>query len=832
MDSESEIWEYTSLKRSRRVNSSSSSNASGRKPSKRARKEVGSATKGRRKVSQGVKLSGSHMKTKHSKKKQPLTGTPASGTNGSAVTSSLAKTLDDSTTTPNKKTNEGYCPNCQMPFSILIGKSPGWHVTDCLDKVSNCNKECPDGLLCSSAFPSHYSHFSHYILAAHRAGQDVGNVPEFSIEQCNGSDMTESASTVDVTRDNGGNSKSARRLFFQNVSEKCEPDDDPEDNKSDVHDSDEDIFAPLEAWPKSDVECMPPQRASTNVDENCPRSSCASKTFHGLDDGPTRDLNAGKDDTQETKAFTQETVELPETNQHEDVNYEGVEEDVDIDDILSVCSEVEPETESQSLDSKSYTDGHGQSTNKTDMVDRKSDETYSFESEDKDDVSTEANNTAFGNKLSRSPLNAHQTNITSFFKPKGGCTKVKPKPQSTIKQIDSSQSTDRKTKWNVNEASYSSKWKRNDNSNQGSSSNSRSFYSKKNCPFYKKIPGTPFTVDAFRYGDIADCKAYFLSHFHYDHYGGLTKHFKNPIYCSKVTGNLVKSKIKVAAEYVHCLPLNVSCQVEGVQVTLLEANHCPGAVLILFTLADGRNILHTGDFRADPSMEEYPELKGKHIHQLYLDTTYCDPAYKFPPQNDTIEFAVSIAVKAVMSNPRTLIVCGSYSIGKERIFLAVAEALDCKVCVTREKKTILDCLEDQHIKNLLTLNGNDTNLHVITMSQLNPKSLYAYLNKFKHKYDSVLAFKPTGWTHSERCSSLSEIKPTKSGVITVYGVPYSEHSSYSELKRFVQFLKPEKILPTVNNGNAQSRKKMEALFAEWMQPERKPLQGRARSFFK
>ena len=26
-----------------------------------------------------------------------------------------------------------YCPKCQMPFSALIGQSPGWHISDCLE---------------------------------------------------------------------------------------------------------------------------------------------------------------------------------------------------------------------------------------------------------------------------------------------------------------------------------------------------------------------------------------------------------------------------------------------------------------------------------------------------------------------------------------------------------------------------------------------------------------------------------------------------------------------------------------------------------------------------
>lgn len=66
---------------------------------------------------------------------------------------------------------------------------------------------------------------------------------------------------------------------------------------------------------------------------------------------------------------------------------------------------------------------------------------------------------------------------------------------------------------------------------------------------------------------------------------------------------------------------------ETMTVTLLDAHHCPGAVMFLFEGYFGR-ILCTGDFRFHPSMID--EFRGRQIDVAYVDNTYCTPIAVFP----------------------------------------------------------------------------------------------------------------------------------------------------------------------------------------------------------
>lgn len=158
-------------------------------------------------------------------------------------------------------------------------------------------------------------------------------------------------------------------------------------------------------------------------------------------------------------------------------------------------------------------------------------------------------------------------------------------------------------------------------------------------------------VDGFQF-QSPDVKAYVLTHFHSDHTVGLSSAFgdkggttntkkKKLIYCSKITGSLIKEITKVKEEYIVPCELHAETEIEGTSftVTFFDANHCPGAAMAyFFDKETKRTVLHTGDFRADEDKVQKNEKlmetlkRNGRLDELYLDTTYCNPNYDFPRQ--------------------------------------------------------------------------------------------------------------------------------------------------------------------------------------------------------
>ena len=102
--------------------------------------------------------------------------------------------------------------------------------------------------------------------------------------------------------------------------------------------------------------------------------------------------------------------------------------------------------------------------------------------------------------------------------------------------------------------------------------------------------------------------------------------------------------------------------------------------------------------------------------------------------------------------------------------------------------------------------------------------LQHYLKQHEGIFTHIVAFIPTGWEMSRKSKTFDSVRTVSYGNITIYGVPYSEHSSFAELRRFVQFLKPAEIIPTVNVANYAKQNAMAKYFKQWLsEPSVSPL---------
>ena len=332
---------------------------------------------------------------------------------------------------------------------------------------------------------------------------------------------------------------------------------------------------------------------------------------------------------------------------------------------------------------------------------------------------------------------------------------------------------------------------------------------------FKRIEGTRYVVDGFTCG-ASSGDVHFLTHFHSDHYIGLSKKWPSSVHASAVTAALVTRRLGLPSSQLVILPMDVAFEVAGgARVTCIDANHCPGAVIILFQLPDGRSILHTGDFRYDANaMTRHPALSPyvrvdqrlEQLDALYLDTTYLDPKYTFPTQEAVVRSVVETC-RLLQQSPRTLVLFGSYSIGKERVFLQVGRELRVEIHVERAKWRLLECMQlDPCDRAMLTSEPNaSTRYRVVPMGHLKAPRLRQMISESRGRFDAVVAFRPTGWAFGRgggggAGGGAAGRTIRLGGNVSIVEVPYSEHSSFEELRRCVHHFKPRKIVATVSGG--------------------------------
>lgn len=160
------------------------------------------------------------------------------------------------------------------------------------------------------------------------------------------------------------------------------------------------------------------------------------------------------------------------------------------------------------------------------------------------------------------------------------------------------------------------------------------------------LAGTPIRVDRFQFSE--GTQYYLCSHAHADHLEGLTPTWRHgTLVCSRVTARLLCHRFgDELRQVMRVLEIGESAVFDhtshpSFSLTLIEANHCPGACMFLVEGAFG-TLLHTGDFQYHPSIIDSSCLKRKRIDYLIIDNTFCSPCFEFQTLDQTVRYSVTM----------------------------------------------------------------------------------------------------------------------------------------------------------------------------------------------
>lgn len=213
----------------------------------------------------------------------------------------------------------------------------------------------------------------------------------------------------------------------------------------------------------------------------------------------------------------------------------------------------------------------------------------------------------------------------------------------------------------------------------------------------------------------------------------------------------MQAKLRVPARCVRSVALGSAVVIDDVLVTFLDANHCPGSAMILFQHRSGESILHCGDMRYDARMQSFPSLAPPvQIDHLYLDTTYCDPKYRFPPQDVIIARVVDIC-RPYYASGDALLLIGTYSVGKERLLVRLAREFQCRVRVSSARfKDLMMSLPADDVNELFTTGAS--RVHVVPLDDLSWQNLPRARERLSRtaSFTTMVAVRPTGWTHTAK----------------------------------------------------------------------------------
>jgi DNA ligase-1 len=268
----------------------------------------------------------------------------------------------------------------------------------------------------------------------------------------------------------------------------------------------------------------------------------------------------------------------------------------------------------------------------------------------------------------------------------------------------------------------------------------------------------------------------FVSHAHSDH---IARHREvilsittARLMAARLPGERLEHRLEFLQPAEHIRP--------GLRITLLPAGHIAGSAQALVESSGGGtgSVLYTGDFKLRASLSSEP-TQWTQADTLIMETTFGQPRYRFPPTADVLAQIVKFCQEAIEEN--VVPVLFGYSLGKsQEILCALAKAgLPAMLhgAVYRMTEIYRELQPDfPHFERYVA--GETAGKVLICPPSANHSRM---LQKIKARRTAMLS----GWA----------VQP---GAVYRYqtdaAFALSDHADYDDLLRYVELVKPRRVL--------------------------------------
>lgn len=324
--------------------------------------------------------------------------------------------------------------------------------------------------------------------------------------------------------------------------------------------------------------------------------------------------------------------------------------------------------------------------------------------------------------------------------------------------------------------------------------------------------------------------AFFLSHCHTDHMIGLHNSLFHErlaeddvfLYASSVSVEILKRLIpELPREKLKEIPMKGSTLVpvknKFVSVTPLPAGHCPGSIMFLFEY-NNKNILYTGDYRIIP--DDFKKISVlydsaghlKHIHKLYLDTTFFNISYPyFPARDSSLPQVCEIMEQWIKKSDDHIINIETPArYGQEYLFNEISKHMKMPIHVSEDAYNFYKCIPE--MDGTITDDENSTRLHSAC------GSTYQNICKSYFPKHFIKTVRFSAWVWNKHLLKNGNMIETSNRMVRAC---YSCHPSLEETQALIKFLKPDAIEACVQPTDSKSKQEMMDLLEECMKEYQK-----------